>query len=396
MGIKKNWEEIGEYVLKLHELGLNYKKGAELFNIDVGDIYRYNQHLKKKLRRIKRFEIKEEENKKVYEFDKAGDLELEVEKEKSARIRGSIFPEQIEKLIIEYRKENPSYGYKRIEEYLKKKCFVVAPRKKIRELLKSEGLASVYDSSFDREEEPQLAKGSRRFEASYPRELYQMDVTYVYISQIPVLYLAVIIDDYSRFCVASRLCHDQRSGTMIDVLHEAVRRYGKPQKLLTDQGSNFYTWSEEQTMFQKYLDDMEIEHIVADPHSPQTLGKVERLNQTIQKELLHKGRFSAYEEARRAIEEYFRSYNYERVHQGIGGQIPSERFWGINGETSRIETELKSNMLDISRGYLVFKNTEHTLSVVFAAGGIQVFLDGKLLIGGKSESESNGEVENKR
>jgi transposase InsO family protein len=65
---------------------------------------------------------------------------------------------------------------------------------------------------------------------------------------------------------------------------------------------------------------MKIEHIVADPHSPQTPGKVERLNQTVQRELLNKSHFSGYEDACRSIETYFHHYNYERPHQGIAGE----------------------------------------------------------------------------
>jgi transposase InsO family protein len=110
-----------------------------------------------------------------------------------------------------------------------------------------------------------------------------MDLSYVYVSEHVVFYLILIIDDHSRFCVCHELVTDQKSLTMINALHRAIERYGKPQKLLTDQSGSFYSWSFEQTLFQKYLDDMKIEHIVSDPHSPQTQGKVERLTQTIQK-----------------------------------------------------------------------------------------------------------------
>ena len=389
MSVKKNWQEIGEYVLKIHELGMKYIEGAELFGINVRDIYEYNSRLKKSLRKRKELgggdsvvesgEVREESSGLVAESDQGVS--------KGEKAKGSILAEQLEEIILNYRRENPGYGYKRIEEYLKKRYFVVIPRKKIRALLKSHGLTSRFDSSFDRQDEGEAAKGGRRFEALYPGELYQMDVTYVYIPDRGMLYLALIIDDHSRFCVGARLCHDQRSGTMIEVLHEAISRYGKPKRLLTDQGSNFYTWSQEQTIFQRYLDDMEIEHIVADPHSPQTLGKVERLNQTIQRELLSQRKFSGYEEARVEIAEFFHRYNYERVHQGIGNTVPSDRFWGVAGQTARIESELKSNVIDFSRGYLILKNPEHCLSVVLSSEGIQVFLDGNLLQGGKVEEK---------
>lgn len=388
MSVKRNWQEIGDYVLKIHELGMKYKEGAEHFGINVKAIYRYNSRLKKSL--SKRIEL--DSGASVVESDQPGEAssvlvsDSDNEAAKEEKAKGSILPEQLEEIILNYRRENPGHGYKRIEEYLKKRYFVVIARKKIRKLLKAHGLTSRFDSSFDRRD-GEGAKGSRRFEALYPGELYQMDVTYVYLPDRGMLYLVLIIDDHSRFCVGSRLCHDQRSGTMIEVLHEAISRYGKPKRLLTDQGSNFYTWSHEQTLFQRYLDDMEIEHIVADPHSPQTLGKVERLNQTIQQELLSQRKFSGYEEARVEIAEFFHRYNYERVHQGIGNTVPSDRFWGVAGHSARIESELKSNFLDFSRGYLIFKNPEHCLSVVLSSEGIQVFLDGNLLQGGKVEEQ---------
>jgi transposase InsO family protein len=264
------------------------------------------------------------------------------------------------------------------------------PRKKIRELLKYSGLSGDRDSSFDKSRVEQSGKGTRRFEASYPRELYQMDITYVYLANQTICYLVVIVDDNSRFCVACELRRDYRGISMIEVLHRAVEGYGKPSKLLTDQGSSFYSWSREQTLFSRYLDDMKIEHIVADPHSPQTCGKVERFNQTIQRELLNKSHFVSYEEARQRIENYMHHYNYERPHQGIGGACPASRFQGIIGETSRIESELFGSGIDFSRGYLVFKMFEHTISIVCNGGGLQVFLNGELLKpGAKANADAN-------
>jgi transposase InsO family protein len=303
-------------------------------------------------------------------------------------------PAEVAELIINYREKNPEHGYKRIEDYLKNRYFVMVPRKKIRELLKHHGLIGDRDSSFDQPSSPpsREGKGTRRFEAAYPRELYQMDITYVYLVNQTICYLVVVLDDYSRFCVSCELRRDYRGISMIEVLHRAIERYGKPSKLLTDQGSSFYSWSPEQTLFSRYLDDMKIEHIVADPHSPQTLGKVERFHQTIQRELLDKSHFSSYEEARERIENYMHQYNYERPHQGIGGACPASRFQGIIGEASRIESEFSGRDIDFSRGYLVFKMFEHTISIVCNGGGLQVFLDGDLLRGGPGFGQSTGDM----
>jgi transposase InsO family protein len=356
MGKRVDWKKIEEVVKKTKELGLTCKEGAEKFGIKVEHIYEYN-------RREKRISKSNEKN--------GGDKTRTDKKEKYA------LPEEVIELILDYRREHPTHGFKRIEDELKKKHLVVVKRKQIRKVLKENGLLEVLDSSFDKDRRKE--KGTRRFEASYPRELYQMDVSYVYITGIRVLYLIVIIDDYSRFVVAADLCHDQRIDTLISVLHNAGILHGPPDKLLTDQGSGFYTWGHGQTMFQKYLDDHHIEHIVSEPHSPQTQGKVERVIQTIKKELLSRVRFNGYADARRGIFDYVRGYNYDRPHQGINGAKPSDRFYGIIGETDRIESELVARNLDFSKGYLVFKVEDHCLSVVYSSKGIQVLLDGRLL-----------------
>jgi transposase InsO family protein len=286
-------------------------------------------------------------------------------------------PGDVEELIRAYRRDHPTHGFKRIQDILKGKYLVVVSRKQIRRVLKQAGLLETCDSSFDREDAS--AKGTRRFEASRPGEIWQMDVTYVFIRRMPVLYLAVIVDDYSRYCVAAELNRDQRVETLIGVLHNACTGHTAPEKLLTDQGSGFYSWSREQTRFQEYLDDQKIEHIVAEPHNPQSQGKVERLIQTIREELLTKVKFTGFEDAAAQIRSYIDSYNTDRPHQGIQGGRPADRFHGVAGEVQRAESQLAGRGLDLTRGYVIYKVQEHRVCVVWGQEGLQVHLDGKLL-----------------
>ena len=198
----RNWDEVGELIEKIKELGLSYKDGADQFGIKPWVLYEYNR---------RHGGVAAEEDR--------------VDSSESARDspkKSVSLPDEIKKLITDYRKKNPDYGFKRIQDELKKKHLLVVTRKQIRAVLKEHGLLEVLDSSFDRKEP---AKGTRRFEAGYPGEIYQMDVTYVYITGIPVLYLVVILDDYSRFCVAGDLCQDQKGSTLIEVLHNAIVRH---------------------------------------------------------------------------------------------------------------------------------------------------------------------------
>lgn len=353
MGKRRDWTKVGEVAEKIRELELSFREGAKQFGLKPGDLYEYNRIQKGKL---------------PADGDKGQDAHKQTE------ARPVQLPEDVQELIRAHRREHPTHGFKRIEDELKHKHLVVVTRKQIRKVLKEAGLLETNDSSFDKE-----TKGSRRFEANSPNELWQMDVTNVYIHKIPVLYLLVIIDDYSRFCVAAELCRDQRADTLIGVLHNAACQHGVPLKLLTDQGSGFYSWSLNRTRFQDYVDDQRIEHIVADPHSPQTQGKVERLIQTIRMELLAKVKFTGFADAQAQIRSFIQSYNFDRPHQGIDGKRPADRFHGVVGEIEQVESHLADRELDPSRGYVVYKVQGHRVCLISSAEGLQVYLDGKLL-----------------
>ena len=246
--------------------------------------------------------------------------------------RAAGLPEEVRRWIVDRRRADPQVGLKRIAQELREQQFLVVSRKKIREVLKAAGLLDTNDSSFHGPAEP---KGTRRFEAPQPRALYQMDVTYVYVQGLSVLYLVSVVDDHSRFCVRSQLCLDQRVETLIEVLHGAVERHGRPRAVLTDQGSGFYSWSANGTVFQQYLDSLQVEHIVAEPHSPQTIGKLERFNQSLKRELFQRVRFTGYGDAAQAMDAWVYEYNYRRPHQGLGGQTGADPQTGGHAASSR-------------------------------------------------------------
>jgi transposase InsO family protein len=360
MGKKQDWKKVGEIVAKVRELGLSYKDGAKRFGIKPWLLYDYNR-----------------KNAKGESSATSVSTKTKSEHEKTSGEAGAVLPGDVCELIRTYRQAHPEHGFKRIQDLLKQKHLVIVTRKQIRRVLKDACLLESCDSSFDREPEP--AKGTRRFEAAYPGEMWQMDLTYVYISRIPVLYLVVIIDDHSRYCIAAELVRDQRADTLIGILHNAVNVHGTPCKLLTDQGSGFYSWSREQTRFQEYLDDCKIEHVVAEPHSPQSQGKVERFIQTIRDELLSRVKFTGFEDAQAQIRSYVCSYNVDRPHQGIGGSRPADRFHGVAGEVERVQGELAGRELDPERSYVIYKVGEHRVCVSCRAEGVMVYLDGKLL-----------------
>jgi hypothetical protein len=191
----------------------------------------------------------------------------------------------------------------------------------------------------------------RRFERSKPRELWQSDITsYVLTRHSQRVYLTVFLDDHSRYVVSWALALQQRSELVTECLLEGLARFGKPKEVLTDQGRQYFAWRGK-SRFQKLLIREGIEHVVARAHHPQTLGKCERLWQTVGSELWARARPQDLDEARRRLGHFFDHYNHFRPHQGIGGLVPADRFFGAE-QTVRAELErrMEQNALRLALG----------------------------------------------
>ena len=90
-------------------------------------------------------------------------------------------------------------------------------------------------------------------------------------------------------------------------------------------------------------------------------------------------KFTGFEDAQAQIRSFVNSYNTDRPHQGIQGKRPVDRFYGVAGEIERGGIAAVGRELDLSRGYVIYKVQEHRVCVVWAAEGLQVYVDGKLL-----------------
>ena len=172
----------------------------------------------------------------------------------------------------------------------------------------------------------------QRFEAERPNKMWQLDILDFWIGKCRV-FVMLMIDDYSRFVVGHGIFTEATMSHAITVLRRAVSRYGKPESLLTDRGMQFYSW---RTMnkFQKLLEILGVEQILARPHHPQTIGKVEALNKRIQNELIQKKHFKGLNELEREIRAWLYDYNHNRTHQGMRDPelgsvlVPADRYFG--------------------------------------------------------------------
>jgi len=136
----------------------------------------------------------------------------------------------------------------------------------------------------------------------------------------------------------------------MECLLDGIQRYGKPEEVLTDQGRQYFAWRGK-SGFQKLLEREGIRHVVSRTHHPETLGKAERLWETIGRELWDRTHPQDLEEARERLGHYLHHYNHFRPHQGLGGMVPADRFFGVESEVRKaLEASIDANELRLALG----------------------------------------------
>lgn len=92
---------------------------------------------------------------------------------------------------------------------------------------------------------PRRVWGKRRFEREHSNSLWQADYKLTNEDEWMISYL----DDHSRFIAGSRIHHNPTAEHAIKLLEESVKRYGKPDQILTDRGTQFYPARGGKSMF---------------------------------------------------------------------------------------------------------------------------------------------------
>lgn len=345
-----------EMLKAAREHGLNDRRASELFGVPQPTFNRWR---------------------KLYKAGGFAALERVV---KVVGERGGSLPPEIESAIGRLKKESKFLGLRGIQQWISRHLGFKTSRKQIHKVLKREGL---YEKKGERVKEKTEKPIWKRFEASSPNELWQLDIMYVHLLEMGTFYLISVLDDHSRFVIDSQLFKEQRREDVISVLEGAIKARGLPKAVLTDCGSQFVSWKGwEDTLFQKFLLELGIEHITAEPHHPQTIGKIERWHQTVRREFLAIKHFSTVEKFLEELRVFLYRYNYERPHQGIGGALPADRYFReCSPHIKEVEKSLLSKGIEVESpkemGLSIWGN-RHLLKIFMEGGDeIRVYMDGK-------------------
>jgi len=266
--------------------------------------------------------------------------------------------------IINMWHQHPGFGPSQIRNMLKRSGFKVSVGT-VRHVMEENGYIP-----------PTLKRKEHvgRYEADRPRELYHLDFYHFYVHKQKQCVL-FIEDDYSRFIAGWAMAPAERADPVIESFEKAVRRYGRPEGVMSDRGSAFHSWRG-LSRFEALLEDYEINYYLAKEAAVN--GKVEALNASFQKECVNVHEFMDLTDAARGIGRWVERYNHGRTHHGLGGiLVPADRFYGVAEQTmKKIEQGLGADTTFTSidqRGLDLFK-------IIFYKGKPQVWLMGEKIL----------------
>jgi len=224
-----------------------------------------------------------------------------------------------------YRASHGRYGSPRIYQDLRAQGIRVG-RHRVARLMRQHDLHSVCRRRWRRARgvPPELAAANhlqRVFTASAPNQKWAGDITYV-ATREGWLYLAVLMDLYSRRIVGWAM--DERMSTALtrQALEMALQHRGWPTGLLhhSDRGCQYGA-----TVYQQRLLALNIHCSMSRPGNCWDNAVVESFFATLKTELIHQRSWLTRHDARAAIFEYIEGfYNCRRRHSSLAYQSPMD------------------------------------------------------------------------
>lgn len=168
----------------------------------------------------------------------------------------------------------------------------------------------------------------RRFVYPAPNACWQLDATEYALAGGRKCVIFQLIDDHSRYAVASHVAAGETVEAAITVFDKAVAAHGVPQRLLTDNGLALNPSRRGLTgKFVKHVGALGVEAITGKPYKPTTQGKNERFHQTLFRYLDKQPLAESLEELQVQVDAFDHIYNTERPHQGLPGRVTPLTAW---------------------------------------------------------------------
>ncbi len=162
-----------------------------------------------------------------------------------------------------------------------------------------------------------------------PNQLWQTDFTYLRVIGWGWFYLSTVLDDFSRYILAWKLCSSMTATDVAATLTLALRSSGLERvrvrhrpRLLSDNGPSYLSGQ-----LASWLAEHEMDHTRGKPYHPMTQGKIERYHRSLKNQiLLENYHLPGQLEARLA--EFVDYYNNRRYHESLNNLTPADIYSG--------------------------------------------------------------------
>jgi len=219
--------------------------------------------------------------------------------------------------LVALREAYPDWGVRKLCRLLENGGVVPPPERTANRILKRHGLVTPPEAS---------PEALQRFQRSRPNALWQMDHKGAVHGRwarraVPL----VVEDDASRYLLALRSLPDKGVVSTWAALWDVFGEFGLPEAILSDNDSVFHGRCGP-SQIEARLMRLGIDPLHGRVCHPQTQGKVERLNGTLQREVLRHGGFASAAELQERYDAFRRRYNFERPHEALSLEVPAGRY----------------------------------------------------------------------
>jgi putative transposase len=220
--------------------------------------------------------------------------------------------------------KTPFYGIRRMTAWLRHQGHRVN-RKRVKRLMELMGWQTIYrkrNTSKANKLHPVYPYLLRDLAITRPNQVWAIDITYVPMRR-GFMYLCAIIDIHTRFVVNWGISNTMTAEWCRQLVEEAIEMHGQPEIINSDQGSQFTSFE-----YISLLTERECPIAISMDGKGRAIDNIfiERLWKSVKYECVYLNAFEDGVKLYEGLQQYFRFYNTERLHQSLDYNTPESLY----------------------------------------------------------------------